>query len=276
MLESLLFPDERLELAERKVVAQCMGREGHDFPPYEVFEPVRNSLRELSDLFGALPSPDVARKRGYGDLVGAWPDHDLAERHYLGSLSKSERREYRELLDPLRGPTISMKPPGADYKVETSARGCWSEARRRVYGTLRNSLRLGFYFSALRGRGEEVIGDSHVRAALNAYSRCMEVKGYSVQSPKESIQIARRLFGERNVDGRPTVQEKVMAIDDAMCQQNTGYVQRLEEALLRRTSGWIQAHEGQIVDLANVQRESLQRAITILDTGRVETSGNDN
>lgn len=255
--------------AEAKATADCMKRAGFEYPPYAVFQPVS----ETTGSFGGFaPKLTVtwAELHGYEGRISMREDPRLdpgaATDAYLATLTEGERDRYRATLNDEGSPLVTLKLPDGT-EVGAYSAGCVAEGRKAVYGSVRAYLRLFYYPQQVARFGEEALADGSVRDALSRYAACMRDAGYEVESPSEAADLAEQRFGgTRSVGSEPSDEERAMAVADARCQEASRFHEALDAALVRAASGWLKDHEGEILALADLQRDALARAEEILGT----------
>jgi hypothetical protein len=267
-LVSLLNHPPELLWAERKVTAECMAKQGFRYPPYELG---RRTDPEDSNLAGvALLTVPEAQQRGYGLHISSSPDPqaldpDAATAQYLATLTPAEQQRYHTVLDPGRAQAEVELSGGV--RASASIEGCVAEGRAHVYGSVENFLKLFYLPQGIRQFSEQALRAPAVTEARRAYARCMRSAGYRVESPADALDLARTNFGTtRTAEGTVSDAERGMAVADATCQAEADLHRVIDDALVQAGSAWLNEHEGEILGLADLQREALDRARLVLES----------
>jgi hypothetical protein len=271
-LIALVLPPYSLEWAEKAIVARCMEEKGFRFLPWEtlpwfVVDP------EQPRMFDGLISLHYASKRGYGPSVGRPPkgsarlrDPVVAEDYYLMSLNPNRRIDYfRTLMGPKNASTReAISIPGLG-KAVTWTQGCWSRARRRLYGSIHAWLELAYRPQRLIRVVGSVSADQRVQDAKEHYAICMSGAGFDSDHPNETLQWARARFGLRRLRGEPPGQEEhQLAMTDAACQQQARYQDAVSKAVVDASDDWVTVNESEVSRLVQEQRTALREADEIL------------
>jgi hypothetical protein len=271
-LISLVLPPWSLEWAEKAIVARCMDTKGFRFLPWEtlpwfVVDP------EQPRLFDGLTSPQYASNRGYGPALGRTPkgsarlrDPVIAEDYYLMSLDPNRRIDYfRMLMGPKNVSTReAISIPGLG-KAVTWTQGCWSRARRRLYGSVHAWLELAYRPQRLMRVVGSVSSDQRVQNAREHYAICMSDTGFESDHPNETLKWARARFGSRRLRGEPPGRgEYRLAATDAACQQQARYQDAVSKAVVDASEDWVTANASTVSRLAQKQRTALREANEIL------------
>lgn len=270
---ALLRPPPAIGRAERTLVERCMAREGLSFPPARVSVPARAPV-SFSSLIGLLSPADAARE-GYGwaiieSRVEPGPRSGPTEDEYLRSLPASERKRYWIALFGRSGdPQVDVPIPGTPRIASTSTTGCWSDARRRLFGDLRVWLRGAFYPQILLEARADLMESRALRWPTATYEACMRSAGYEVAQPAETLELARDLFGSRHGHDPPSLPELAMAKQDATCQTSAGLRVAIEREIQERTSSWFTLHAQALARLADRQSDTLAKARGVLASSAV-------
>jgi len=212
-----------LLLAEQHLVSECMRKEGF---PYRVIPPPT----EDSEDRPAFGTEDVAkaRREGYGiDPAEADHTHEphLANQDgppqdpnavYVQSLTSGEREGFDAALwGGARSPQGSVTLPNG-MQIGFPLTGCYSVARRRIYGEdLNRFMTVSTFVENLEGEiTRRVRGDDRLIDRLKAWRTCMTERGYRFRDPGEAIEAA-------------TVEpnhERQIAVADATCARENDLV----------------------------------------------------
>jgi len=258
-----------LEWAEAKATAECMAGAGFRYPPYEVFQPSPGATGRFGGFQSQL-TVEEAQAHGYEGRITmkgeARLDPSAALNAYVSTLTEADRARYWQLLNGQDSPTVSLRlPDGAE--VAASSRGCVAQARKEVYGSVLNYLRLFYFPQQVNQFGEQAESDPAVRRALERYASCMRGAGYDVGSPADATRLAQERFGSTRAPGSPpTDAERAMGVADARCQAASSVHRALDAALISAASAWLNQHEGEILALADIRRRAMVRAKRILES----------
>lgn len=210
-LVSLLNPPAILGWAEEAAVAACVRRRGL---PYDV-GPYVPDIRAPVTLAGRPLSVRYARRFGYGSSAA------VARGVKQGTRGESLGAEMRRALEPAGAPRVRVRLPGG-YVASAARHGCIAEARRTVYGSVRDFLLVTYGPQIVRLRLlahlEEALQTPRVRQAAADYAACMARAGYRIRTPRAASRIGARRFG-----GDPDVSpaERRLAVADATCQEHS-------------------------------------------------------
>ena len=201
-----------------KAVAACMASKGFPFFAESAGAHFDTLIRNLSIRFGL--SLRDAKGNGYGpERVSS----RSAEERYFQGLSRHEQDAYA--LAHL-GTEDDLVP----YSSRSGARssypvgGCIRPAAQQVFGgTGRYVMAMGLFDdlqylnAAVLARANE---DETVRKALNDWSDCMAVEGYSFETPGDARDKALETSASTTRNGSvvPRPKEIAIAIADARCQ----------------------------------------------------------
>lgn len=269
--EALMRPPVQLAAAEAVATARCMERRGFRYPTAAAMVPIRAvTPRRLGGL-GRPLQVEEAESEGYGFRITPRPGTDPTDQvqsHYISSLSPSEREDYHRALAPEGGLSVQVELP-AGMVVGAAAAGCVAWAREVVYGSVETYLRLAYVANEVPHVADAAIAHGRVRAALRAYATCMAGKGIPVKTPMLAVQLAEQRFGgTRPAAGPVSEEEREMAVADAICQQNTGINEAIDDAVVETAASWINGEASRLLGLAAQQHQALERANKLLDLTR--------
>jgi hypothetical protein len=248
-----------LTVATDTLIEQCMHDKGFT---YTTSQPQPNMTGEgnLSGALGLLDEADADRN-GYGYVVVKWtpPTTEATD------AAASRTPEYNQALlggaDPASAPRAQID----GYPAAIPKEGCVADARARVYGSLEDYLRVTQLPLGLLQFSKEAGDDEGVREAAGRYSSCMEAAGYpDVKNLKDAGSLAKERFG-RPQESEPSPEERSMAVADARCQRSSGTKDALNDATLRVGGQWVKEHEGELLAVYDLERESLGRAKDVIE-----------
>lgn len=273
-IRDLLNPPLLLVQAQARVTDACLIANGFRYLPYEVL--VRVPDQPGQDLPGVVSLPvSAARADGYGGLIGnsGDTDPDRAQRKYTASLTPHARARYSRLLwGPQNARRVSIEIlEGA--KASASTLGCSAMGRRRVYGSVLNSLRVTYLAQGIFRFQTPSWRDADVQSSVSAYASCMRAEGYNVRYPLDAVELARDRFGTRPSMAPPSWAEVAQAVADGLCQERSQIVEKYEAALVKLASTWISESRDALITTAEIHRESIRRAQIILTSSQVWRSG---
>jgi hypothetical protein len=226
------------------------------------------STERLGGLGNELDVVD-AQTSGYGTHIGTASDDAAAVSplaQYESTLSPSRRVEFENQLRPDGGPEVSVRTRTAI--VTSPATGCFAEAERAVYGSVKNYLLVTNFINDTYGFRDRIEHRAVLDAATKTYSSCMSDAGYTVSDPLAAEELAQQRFGpSRTPDDPPSQSERSMAIADATCQAKSGINRDYSQAFTEALSSWMNDHEGEILGLRDLEAEAKQRAERIVSRG---------
>lgn len=233
-----------LSWAEQELTGRCMRKNGF---AYEVDAPPGTSedMETLPSLggFGTPLTVETARD-GYPEVNAADPVTKDAE-------PGGTRRGFDRTLDDEHARQVHIEIPG--LAVGASTRGCVAEARRRLYGSVRNYLMVEYLAQGVRQFGSRALDDPAVRRSLETYETCMRGRGYAAANPGQ----ARRIATRRSEGAAAEVQ---MAISDARCQEEAGVYAALDAAVWRAAAPWLETTKAAFTSTAEVRSRAMGEA----------------
>jgi hypothetical protein len=269
MIALVASPPE-LEHAESVVIAQCMALHGLRYPPLRL-DPPKGWIRDITGL-GAPMTIQEARTRGYGDRLLATSrnvDPQAATKRYKASLRPAKRHEYDGILDPRR-PVIRLTLSDG-WIVMASTKGCVARARRRLYGSVLNFLKVFYVPQEIWRFNDRMVASSVVQEALRIYATCMRREGYRANSPQRALTSAIQRFGHTRMWGdQISKQERALAVQDAKCQIDSHIYPVMHNALFSAAAEWLRRNQTLILTLASIQGLALMRARSVLWVSRSE------
>lgn len=250
--ESFLAEERLLFNAERRFVEACMDRHGHH---------ARAPLAHSERIIGRL-TPDLAfrRKHGYGWvwLYSAKLDEKLPK-------DKAGRRALARLYAGDESHSIEVKGPVRT--IGSGTEGCWGDARRAVYGTIRNSIRAG----QLPGDyswmiGQQVAKDpDYIGAPMRRWSACMAKRGYQYKTLNDPY------FNSKNTydyaDPKPTKPPKreiEVAVADGECQIAAGLPQAALKVQTKHVDALPAKDKRDLEEIVVLRQQALKRAAVIV------------
>ncbi|AEE44247.1 hypothetical protein Celf_0097 [Cellulomonas fimi ATCC 484] len=225
--------------ATEELVASCMRREGFDYVPrpVEVRERAADGIpawgsREFAERFGyGAATESVLLAAQGGDEPSAAPDPNLAT---VQALSPEGQDAYWTAL--LGRQDVSAGADGQAYDWTTAGCTGWAEHESDARTAVEDDPDLAEVVRAAEEIDLAVELDARVLSALDAWSRCMALRGYDVATPQDAEAAAYdavtqlRAGGELRDDGSVVVdpaaldalaqQEVTMATDDASCRES--------------------------------------------------------
>jgi hypothetical protein len=252
-----------LLLAEQQLVSECMRKEGFQ---YRVIPPPPGDT-EVKPAFG---TDDVAkaRRQGYGiDSARAdqthgphLPNQDGPPQDpnavYVQSLSEAEGQEFDAALwGPSGSPQGSVTLPSG-MQIGFPLKGCYSAARRRIYGEdLNRFMTVSTFVENLEGEiTRRVRGDDRLIDRLTAWRACMRTRGYRFRDPSEAVEAA-------------TVQtdrQQAIAVADATCARDNHLVDVGRRLLKKYRREVFSEFDGRIITYNELIEAGVRQAEDVL------------
>lgn len=257
-LETVVATDPFLLGVEQELASRCMAGRGF---VYEVV-PVPADAGQPSAFQRDL---DRLREEGYGagqSAAGLEQSINDPNQAHIESLDAAGRRRYTTALFGDDSRSVSVEMPDGSV-VATNQGGCLSESRVMLYKNLREWLRLDFARNNLVVQVQAgVLGDpGYVRAAA-AWRACMARLGYPVDSPGAAADLAASGYASGRPDGRRG--ELAIATADAGCDHSSDLTLTAKQLLEVHQARVLAAHEADLVALAELSAEAVERARALL------------
>ncbi|MFJ4786800.1 hypothetical protein [Streptomyces sp. NPDC088794] len=236
-----------VQQAVDRLAAQCMKRYGYDYtaPVRGLTPPPSSDDSNMTRRYG-ITDQDLAARFGYflGDSEQTPPP---AQR-----LTSAETAVLTGRLAIARGAAKAPTKAGGKTIPED---GCVGEATRRIGPRIDASLASRLDYESLR-RSQS---DPRVLAAVDAWSRCMKAKGYTVDSPLNAAKLT-----PDTDHGQATRADITTALADIACKRSTGLVKTwftVESALQRRQ---IEQNQLPLTQLKQQIASEVKAATTVL------------
>ncbi|WP_242902369.1 hypothetical protein [Actinomadura terrae] len=205
-----------LYVAEQRLIQECMKGRGFE---YFVVPPPARSRPQAEQPYG---SNDVARAGtdGYSQRgTASEVPRDRSNGRYIAGLSKDRRELYRRALDGTDPSAITVEVPELGT-IFTSADGCQSKARQRLYGDQRKWIRAKVIITNLPASTfSDLQKDPAYSAALGAWRSCMSGRGFHYSSPADAARAMTAARGSTTQSVRPA--ERRTAVADAQCNASS-------------------------------------------------------
>jgi hypothetical protein len=243
----LLNLDPAIDAAEQALTRDCLAHRGLDMPVVPVF------VRPEIGITGMAPFTELeARQFGFALRV---PHPRVEPLKQSGTNNQERARSHDALfgsgLHRVSGPLGSV----------ASADGCLAEARRELFGSVRNYLDVTWFVNEVRHHQFGWTRDQRARLAARRYLACIAMRGYALSSFGEAYRIAARRFS--GVGARPE-QQRAMALAEASCQRKSRVWPIWDSMALERLAPWLQRQAHRIEALLDLADEAAARAHTIL------------
>lgn len=255
-----------LQQAELRLQDRCLKAHGYTVPGL-VSQTSGAPSVNLSGALGLL-TVEGARTVGYGTLIGQSSALSDPIGAFVQSLSQSQSDKFNVVYNGGDGAKEESLRIG-ELVAGASTEGCVAEARKRIYGSISNFLRLTYLPGEIVSLGAEVVNSPAAGEAMAAYATCMQEAGFDVDNLNQTRELAAERFGSRLVSAPPSQDEFSMAMTDAKCQVSTGLRDRLNEESLRRASAYIAEHEDELLalqELLTTARSNAKAALGGLDS----------
>lgn len=259
-----------LQDIENRLVRRCLTEKGFKtFPPEP---PSSDKPRDRQRLVS--PEPTDAARVGYGLDLRRQPSPQVGSddsAYYEGTTDEYKARLTRATYGPDED-VVSFITPDGGTKVNIPRSGCLGEVRTRLFGDLKDYLRLSFTANNLVGQNEsaEVKDDPELVGAVGRWRECVEKAGYpGIQSPIEMRDKARRLYeGIDSADGRAldtaVTSEIKIATADATCNKSAGLNEVYAATRAKAASESLAKHEADLVAWNAMVRKALEKAQEML------------
>ncbi|WP_219106069.1 hypothetical protein [Austwickia sp. TVS 96-490-7B] len=245
-----------LDTAVKNVTKECMKKKGFSYDPPAI--PQDSADANLGGIIG-LRGLDQARQNGFGDIAiirDPPPPEDSL---------KPEDKALNEALEGDYGDSESITLSNG-IVLDSPKNGCAAEAKRAVFGSVTNHLWMDNIEQDVKQAVGEIRNDSRISQASIKYASCMRQKGVDVNTLKDTMRRAEEKFQHsRRLGDPPSAEEISLAVTDAECQQQAELAKVTNDLVISKGAQWIKEHEKQIMELAQVRKESLARAKTILN-----------
>jgi hypothetical protein len=241
-----------------------MAEAGFRYPPMENYMPVSETTSSLVGIPGPL-DVSAAQLRGYGPEIGSSPgatDPETALQEYLAGLTANQQATFTS-AEHGDGREVTITTPDG-VVASAAADGCIADARKAVYGSVEDFLRLQYQPQAVYSLVSGVENTPEVQAAAQEYSQLMAQSGYDLANPAEARVLARQNFGSRGMNDPASDEERAMAVADAKAQKASQVYEVLAEAAVAKAADWLVRNEALLVELAEIQAASLERAGAII------------
>lgn len=222
-----------IDRAEGELVETCMERQGHPYWP----APVATAEQRKVGVY-VVDDVDWARRYGYGrplEIAAEKARRSDPNATYYNALPKKERIRYSRALDGDFGHSISVELPSGGT-VETSQKGCFAEARERLYADYPTWFRAEKTVTGLTPLYvPQIHRDTRLVTAVAAWSRCMNESGYPFKNPDEIRQKRDSLVKGMN-DSQAEDAEVKLAVTEAECarESSLGKIARSLEGEYRK------------------------------------------
>ena len=263
-------PSRQIEIAQAKLIAECMRAHGYRYPLARVVG-LDSGMPNGHDLPGMVSeSARIARHWGY-----VWRyDSGASEKaqSYVEHLSSDRQAAYaRFLWGDQRAKKVTVIAPQG-FTVAATTTGCFAGARRELFGSVRRALDAFYIPQGLFRYQTATWNDQSVERSQRSYSRCMRQSGYRVAFPQDAVQLA---LDHQHIRPRgvvsPSPAESRLALADAQCERYSGIVSAYEQALVRHASPWIVENREEILAVGHIVRVASQRASRLLGAGESQS-----
>ncbi|GAA3096160.1 hypothetical protein [Streptosporangium carneum] len=209
--------------AQEELVRRCM--EGKGFTYVKNPTPQSDVVPTVGeDNYGQ--SLQAASATGYrsAEIVGDSPA-DI-DRSGVQKLPKDQQQKWGDaLLGPGDAPEITVDIPTFG-EVGTPAEGCLTEARRTLYGSIEQWLKLDFLSGNILLQAQRSArADSRVSELNSSWSTCMVEKGHKgIGSPDDARAEARKIHATLGIGSSEARDKEIrIAAADAECDAKIGY-----------------------------------------------------
>ncbi|MEU1146905.1 hypothetical protein ABZ380_15125 [Streptomyces sp. NPDC005901] len=248
--------------AEEELIRQCMTARGFRY----IKAP--DDTTPVKTAADYAISPQQAEERGYGlraQLESTANAPRDANNDALSALPASRREKWQTAFSGGRAaPMVKVSVPEVG-QMQTRDGGCIAKARRQLYGSLEQFLKLLTFQGNFAGQMEQrAARDPRVTALNGRWSACMTKRDHpGLAEPSKAAVRAGDTYRSRNAEDAFTF-ERAIAEADATCQQRLHYVprRRLVEDLYL-TAG-MRKYEAEVTAVREMNRDAQERARRIL------------
>lgn len=231
-----------LMVANERLVAECMAREGFQFVPLDLATAIGIAEAREDERRADLPIDDAAEATGYIQPrvdPGRAFDNDA----YANSLNDAARDAWSRAALGDFGDAITVNMPDGN-QVSIPKAGCLSEARVALYGSVEDAMMFEMGIAGMRVAAMMTAdADPDVVTARADWVRCMSASGwtfehftqarqYAYQHPDEALSVwtadrtCSRSSGLRDAFGRALQQ----SVED-LVDENLGLIEQYESSV---------------------------------------------
>lgn len=259
---------EEVREIEERLVRGCLTKQGFDVFP-EVGPAPKKSGDRLRPISGDL---DEASRIGYGLDPRRVPAVDASVDTSAYAKSPDSYKQALTLAE--YGPIserISYTTPDGTI-IDTPGAGCTSDIRKKLYGDLKEYLRLSFTaVNLIRiDTSRDMEGNPKVSAAIGTWKTCVNDAGYpSVSSPRDMRDKALELYSalkepdDKLLDITVATEIKI-ATTDAQCAKSSGLNEAIAAARAEGSVNSLAKYEADLVAWNTMVRKALETAQEML------------
>lgn len=244
-----------IHLAVERLITECMVQAGFPYVsrPFDERNPYSLTswigLTEERSATSGYQSLVPAAMQITEDDLGA-PSDPTSRRAFVAALKGTDR--------------LDVQPSTDGSPVPLREGGCEAAAYEAVYDDYDGWVAANFLVQQIRN--DAIIGsqaDSAYRDAVRDWARCMSDSGYTFATPTDAVAA---YLGAAGRSGSPvaSADEIEAATADVACKGRTDFVQRVMAALSAQEIAAYDAHQAEVDDYGNRQRNALARAHAIL------------
>lgn len=249
--ESALGAFPYLGRAEGELIRRCMAEQGYEYYP----APPPPSLGQKEKTLSVAQ----ARRDGYASLLPpAEAPGAYQEELYLRSLSEADREGFYWAL--FGNSSDRMEVEGEVGKLTIPTDGCQTQAEQHIYGDRTTWAQLHFVVMNLQALQGSDSQDQQLQEATGRWASCIRERGHEFNSPAESIEAAAEASGG-DLDDAQAIK---LAVDDAICRNETDWDAVNAAASQRTLAALTQRYEGEILAYYEIQLEAMGRAQQVL------------
>jgi hypothetical protein len=273
-INALFTGESALGAAEEEMIRRCMAAKGMRYTKNPAQTTDNNIvLPPIGKLYGL--TIEQARRSGYG-MRAKVAQGRPQEFDQTAGLTEQQKQAWGVAFGgPEGGSEVSIELPGDTGIVKVPSEGCVSAARIQVYGSLmkymqRENVAADITMTAMH-RSDS---DPAMARIDSAWAACMptkgisgSIKGHSAARPTDAQGLAINNYG-RLVTDVAFRKEVAIAVADAECEQQTGYIAQRTELEDRYFTAALRIFEPQVAAIREITKESLVRARTALAGGQ--------
>ncbi|GII97154.1 hypothetical protein [Sinosporangium siamense] len=250
--------------AQEELVRRCMERHGFTY--------VKNPspTEDIAPTLELAPyglTVDQAEKVGYNAAVNAGDAPGEVDRSGVSKLSPDRQRQWGEaLFGPENAPEVSAKIPGGGV-VGTTSKGCLSDAKKKLYGSLSEYAKLTFLGGNLPLWAKwEAAADTDIARINASWAACISGKGFAnLKSPDAARKNALSLHREFGVSSAAARDREIsLAVADAECDKATDYSRQRIKIEDRHFRAALEKYAAEVADIRKMNASALVRANEVL------------
>ncbi|TDC67685.1 hypothetical protein E1200_14135 [Actinomadura sp. GC306] len=261
-LQSLFEGADTRFAAEEELVHRCMTAKGFHY--VKLASPSSDVHPTMSrDEYGITVA--AAKRDGYGSRERLSRAADHPDPSGLRQMTDQQRKSWGEAFyGPDSVERIKVELPDGS-RIETSPQGCLSEARKKIFGSLEQTLKSSYLAANIPIIARKKAAADPEMVALNkVWAQCMTSAGHPGLANPESAR-SKAAGAYKTMDQSAAFKLEVeMAVSDAECEREQGYAAKRRELEGRYYTAAMRVFGAEITAIRKHNQESLVRARNLL------------